>query len=317
MTRSYKHLFGPVPSRRFGRSLGIDLTPYKTCSYDCLFCQLGHTTNLTGKRTDYVDINEVLAELEHWFKNDGKANQITLAGSGEPTLHAGFGDILRFVKAQTSIPVAILTNGSMLYLPEVRQAAAQADIVKISLSAWDQASLEKINRPFAGYRFEQLIEGEIQFRKEFTGKLWLEVFMLDGINANPADVKKIAAITSKIKPDRIQLNTCVRPPVEETAKAVPQNVLTELAKIFEPAGEVIADYHASAGDSVKANEQSILEMLQRRPCTADQISEVFGMHLNEVSKYIGMLVRSNLVTATHRNNDVYYVASKNEKAEQH
>ena len=115
MSRSYKHLFGPVPSRRFGRSLGIDLTPFKTCSYDCIFCQLGHTTRHTLERKNYVDVAETLAEIEHWLENDGKADQITLAGSGEPTLHAGFGEILGFIKARTKIPVAVLTNGSRLF----------------------------------------------------------------------------------------------------------------------------------------------------------------------------------------------------------
>lgn len=310
MTRSYKHLFGPVPSRRFGRSLGIDLTPFKTCSYDCIFCQLGRTTRHTLERDNYVDLKETLSEIEHWLNNDGKADQITLAGSGEPTLHAGFGEIISFVKARTRIPVAVLTNGSMLYLPQVRKAATLADIVKISLSAWDQESLEKINRPAPGYRFEQLITGEKQFRDEFKGQLWLEVFMLGGINDTPAEVARIAAFVKQIRPDRVQLNTCVRPPAEESAHAVPEKKLRELAAIFEPAAEIIAEYRATDGGEVKVNEQAILEMLQRRPCTASQISEVFGMHLNEVSKYLGMLTRSELVTATHRNNDVYYFSQK-------
>jgi len=310
MTRSYKHLFGPVPSRRFGRSLGIDLTPFKTCSYDCIFCQLGHTTRHTLERDNYVDVAETLSEIKHWLENDGKADQITLAGSGEPTLHAGFGEILSYIKARTKIRVAVLTNGSMLYLPEVRKAAAMADIVKISLSAWDQQSLETINRPAPGYRFEQLIDGEKQFRDEFKGQLWIEVFMLDGINATPAEVAKIAALVRQIKPDRVQLNTCVRPPAEESARAVPENKLRKLAAIFEPAAEIIAEYRAAKSGEVKVNEQAILEMLQRRPCTASQIAEVFGMHLNEVSKYLGMLTRSEQITATHRNNDVYYFAHK-------
>lgn len=310
MSRSYKHLFGPVPSRRFGRSLGIDLTPFKTCSYDCIFCQLGHTTRHTLERDNYVDVAETLAEIEHWLENDGKADQITLAGSGEPTLHAGFGEILGFIKARTKIPVAVLTNGSMLYLPEVRKAAAQADIVKISLSAWDQQSLETINRPAPGYRFEQLIDGEKRFRDEFKGQLWIEVFMLDGINATPAEVTKIAALVKQIRPDRVQLNTCVRPPAEESARLVPRQTLIELAAVFEPAAEIIAEYRAAEGGEVKVNEQAILEMLQRRPCTASQISEVFGMHLNEVSKYLGMLTRAEQITATHRSNDVYYFSRK-------
>ncbi len=310
MTRSYKYLFGPVPSRRFGRSLGIDLTPFKVCSYDCIFCQLGRTTQHSLERKNYVELDKVFAEIGHWLKNDGKADQITLAGSGEPTLHAGFGDVISFIKAHTKIPVAVLTNGSLLYLPEVRKAAAQADIVKISLSAWNQELLEKINRPSQGYSFAQLIEGETQFRQEFKGQLWLEVFLLKGINANRADVEKIAALVRQIAPDRVQLNTCVRPPVEDFAQAVAENEMHKFATMFTPAAEVIASYQATDTDNVEINEQAIHEMLQRRPCTAAQIADVFGMHLNEVAKYIGMLMRSELITASHRNNDVFYFAGK-------
>lgn len=312
MARSYRYLFGPVPSRRFGRSLGIDLTPFKVCSYDCIFCQLGRTTRHTFERENYVELEEVFAEIDHWLKNDGQADQITLAGSGEPTLHAGFGDVISFIKARTKTPVAVLTNGSLLYLPEVRKAAAQADIVKISLSAWNQELLEKINRPCPGYCFAQLIEGETAFRQEFKGSLWLEVFLLKGINANRVDVEKIAALVRQIMPDRVQLNTCVRPPAEDFAQAVAEDEMREFAAIFEPAAEVIASYHATDAGNIKINEQAIREMLQRRPCTAAQIAEVFGMHLNEVAKYIGMLMRSKLITASHRNNDVFYFAGSAE-----
>ncbi len=315
MKRTYKHLFGPVPSRRFGRSLGIDLTPFKTCSYDCIFCQLGRTTRHSLQRENFIAVSEVIAEIAHWLKNDGKADQITLAGSGEPTLHAGFGEIVAYLKAHTAIPVAILTNGSLLYLPEVRSAAARADIVKISLSAWDQKSLEKINRPAPGCTFEQMIHGEIQFRREFKGQLWLEVFLLDGINATADEVAKIAAMSRQLNPDRIQLNTCVRPPAEDFAQAVPEARLRELANVFKPAAEVIAVYQARDKSEIKVNEKAILEMLRRRPCTAGQIADAFGMHLNEVSKFIGMLMKSAKIQAVHRDQDVYFFSETSVAAE--
>lgn len=132
--KKYNHLFGPVPSRRFGRSLGIDLTPYKTCSFDCIFCQLGKTTVKTLERREYVPAAEVIEELDDWIKSGGEADYITLSGSGEPTLHSRFGEIIEFARGASSIPVALLTNGSTLGIPEVRAAAAKADVVKISLS---------------------------------------------------------------------------------------------------------------------------------------------------------------------------------------
>ena len=143
----YKHLFGPVPSRRFGRSLGVDLTPYKTCSYDCVFCQLGRTTVLTRERKEYVPTQEVIDELDGWLRSSGEADYITLAGSGEPTLHSRFGEIIEFVRKNSSIPVALLTNASLMGDPEVRAAASKANVVKVSLSGGTPALLEKINRP--------------------------------------------------------------------------------------------------------------------------------------------------------------------------
>jgi len=137
MTREYKYLFGPVPSRRFGRSLGIDLTPFKTCSLDCVFCQLGKTTCKTAQRDEFVPIQDVLAELSDWLKTNGNADVVTLSGSGEPTLHSKFGEVIEFVRKRSNIPMLLLTNGTMLHLPDVREAAAAANMVKASLSAWD------------------------------------------------------------------------------------------------------------------------------------------------------------------------------------
>jgi len=135
---NYKYLFVPVPSRRFGRSLGVDLTPYKTCSPDFVFCQLGRASEKTITRQEYVPLEMVLFELEDWLKKDGRAQYITLSGSGEPTLHSRFGEVLEFINNKSTISTAVLTNGTMLHLPEVRHAAALANVVKVSLSAWNQ-----------------------------------------------------------------------------------------------------------------------------------------------------------------------------------
>jgi wyosine [tRNA(Phe)-imidazoG37] synthetase (radical SAM superfamily) len=306
--KTYNHIFGPVPSRRLGRSLGIDLTPFKTCSIDCIFCQLGHTTNQTLDREEYVPFDEVCAEFADWVKSDGQADVVTLSGSGEPTLHSRFGDIMAFMRSQVDIPIVLLTNGSLLFLPEVRQAAAQADIVKISLSAWDQASYTQVTRPHPDLKFDQVLGGIQQFRQEFDGKIWLEVFALLGINSGEAPMSKIAGLARTVSPDRIQLNTAVRPPAEDYAVVVPKEILLERAQLFSPRAEVIAEFSAVHSNDIQANETTILAMLQRRPCTAEQISDVFGMHLNEVAKYTGKLLRTNQIKSLRRNEQVYYEA---------
>ncbi len=304
MTR-YKHLFGPVPSRRFGRSLGIDLTPFKTCSFDCIFCQLGRTTRLTTDRSQYIPLKQVLAELDDWKKSDGTADIITLAGSGEPTLHSGFGEIIQYARS-LGFPVALLTNGSLLHFPEVREAAAKADIVKVSLSAWDDESLKTINRPSTEVDFKKLIAGERQFRNEFKGRLFVEVFVLHGINSAPEQIAAIARIAETLSADKIQLNTCVRPPAESLAQAESQQNLLRLSGLFKPTAEVIAEFGTDKHVEIQVNEDAILEMLNRRPCTSVQIAEVFGMHLNEVAKYVGKLLRSGKIMAVTRNEQTYF-----------
>jgi wyosine [tRNA(Phe)-imidazoG37] synthetase (radical SAM superfamily) len=308
MQAGYRYLFGPVPSRRFGRSLGVDLTPYKTCCFDCVFCQLGHTTLKTVERKEYVPVDDVLAELERWLSSGAKADYITLSGSGEPTLHSRFGEVLEFVRANTDTPAVLLTNGAMLYLPEVREAAAQANVVKVSLSAWDRASFQWVNRPHGQLQFDQLLEGQKMFREQFEGRLWLEVFLIAGMNSMPEDVRKIATLAEDIGPDRIQLNTAVRPPAEDFVTPLSAKHLSELTHLFRPQAEIIAEFAAGDQKKLQANQDTIHAMLRRRPCTAGQIAAGFDLHLNEVLKYLGILMRAGYIRSERRSDEVYYVA---------
>ncbi|MDA3833221.1 MAG: radical SAM protein [Spirochaetales bacterium] len=306
--KDYKYLFGPVPSRRFGRSLGVDLNPYKTCSLDCVFCQLGRTTERTVIRKEYVPTDMVLSELKEWIETDGRADYITLAGSGEPTLHSGFGEILEFICSESTIPAVLLTNGTMLDLQEVRDAASLANVVKVSLSAWDQASYGWVNRPHPQLLFDNLVKGQKAFRSQFKGQLWMEVFLMAGINSMPADVSKIAALAKEIGPDRIHLNTAVRPPAEDFATVLSKERMEALIHLFHPTAEVIAEFSAKHVNHIQANQETIFSMLQRRPCTANQIADIFGMHINEVSKYLGNLMRTDQIRMERKNTAVYYSA---------
>ena len=313
MGKKYRYLFGPVPSRRFGRSLGVDLSKPKTCSLDCVFCQLGRTGTSSIERKEYVPTGEVIAELKDWLETDGQADYITLSGSGEPTLHSGFGEVLAFVRENSSIPALLLTNGTMLYLPEVREGASHASIVKTSLSAWDEASYALVNRPHPELRFDLLVEGEKAFRADYTGKLFLEVFLIKGMNARPEEVKKIAALAKEIAPDRVQLNTAVRPPAEKYAVPLTREEMEGLAELFKPKAEIIAEFKARHGSHFEANQDAILAMLKRRPCTAEQLAEVFGMHLNELSKYLGKLTANQQVLLEQKNGLTYYTVPSRER----
>lgn len=308
----YRYIFGPVPSRRLGLSLGVDLTPYKKCSQDCVFCQLGRTKKKTISRREYIPIEEVLDDLGEWIKNNGKADHITLSGSGEPTLHSRFGEVFRFVKEASPIKTVLLTNGSLLHLAGVRSAASEAHIVKISLSAWDDASYGLVNRPHQDLYFKRLIEGQKSFRDEFDGQLWIEVFLIAGMNSIPSDVAKIADLAEMLKPDRIHLNTAVRPPAEDFVAPLSSEHLESLCELFKPRAEVIAEYKdKKENHEITANEEEIFSMLKRRPCTAEDIVGAFGMHYNEVSKYLGILLRQGRISTERTKDNFYYKVNKN------
>jgi wyosine [tRNA(Phe)-imidazoG37] synthetase (radical SAM superfamily) len=310
----YRYLFGPVPSRRFGRSLGIDLTPHKTCSLDCVFCQLGRTPQKTLQRKAFVHTAAVIAEIDHWLRTDGEADYLTLSGAGEPTLHSEFGRVLAHLRGQP-ISSALLTNGTLLHLPEVREAAAMADVVKVSLSAWNQKSFERVNRPHRQLTFDALFESLKQFRIDFKGQMWLEVFLLSGINAMAGDVEKIARLAHKIRPDCIHLNTIARPPAEDFATAVPRAQLEDLTGLFDPPARIAAGFSGRGCKTVPADEGPILSMLQRRPCTIKQIEAAFGMHIIEVSKTLGHLIQSNRIRSELKNNEIYYRSPSREEVD--
>lgn len=304
----YRHLFGPVPSRRFGRSLGVDLTPMKTCTFDCVFCQLGRTTAKTCERKAYVPVDDVLDELDHWLCTDGQADYVTLSGSGEPTLHTQFGKVLDFLK-QRKVPSVLLTNGSLLSLPEVRRDAGLADVVKVSLSAWDQDSFEWVNRPHSSLRIDGLVQGQRTFRLGYKGQLWLEVVLLFGINARPADVAKIAALANTVQPDRIHLNTAVRPPAEVFASPLSPTRLNDLCPLFAPTAETITESLQCRTTAMRASEATILALLQRRPCTIEQVADGFNLHINEAAKYLGDLIRGDVVHTVRNRSGIFYTAS--------
>lgn len=305
MKKNYNYIYGPVPSRRFGQSLGVDLTPNKICSLDCIFCHLGRTIEKTNIRKEYSPIDAVVAEIDDWVQSGKGADYITLAGSGEPTLHTGFGEALKMLQ-NYPIPSVLLTNGTMLYLAEVREAASYASIVKLSLSAWDDRSYRLVNRPHPELKFDQLIAGQKNFRAEFKGELWMEVMLILGINSAPENVKKIAEYAKLIRPDRIHLNTVVRPPAENFATALSNDQLNSLSCLFDPPAEIIAEYNTGHNKDIKVNENSILTMLKRRPCTSNQIAQAFNMHPSEVSKYLANLIKTCRIHANCIHSNAYY-----------
>jgi len=301
------HVFGPVPSRRLGRSLGVDLVPFKTCSYDCIYCQLGRTTCKTLERKEWVPLDEVVAEVR--AKLPTAPDYITLSGSGEPTLYSRLGELIESLKRMTQTPVAVLTNGSLLWAEDVQVGLAGADLVVPSLDAGDAPLFRQINRPHESISFERMVEGLAAFRSRFAGAYWLEVFLLGGMTALPAEVEKIGRLIARIAPDRVQLNTVTRPPAEDFALPVSRTDMEHLARMLGDRAEVIADFRGvHRKGEFTAKREDVLDMLRRRPCTIDDIAAGLGMHANEAVKYVTELLERSAVVPEIRANRTYYKA---------
>lgn len=288
-----KHIFGPVPSRRLGRSLGIDLVPYKTCTFDCIYCDLGRTTRKTLSRQSYVSPKDVQGELELYLSVlEKKPDYITLSGSGEPTLNSGVRETIQRIKEATSTPVAVFTNSSLLSLDEVRRNLSEADVVLPSLDAITPALFEYMNRPHASLSIGGIISGLIQFRKQYRGQIWLEILFCRGVNDGKEEIEKFKGIIKRIQPDRVQLNTSVRPPAEEFAFPLTLAQLEEIKERLGEKVEIISEFAAPLGEELNSvKDTEILNLIKRRPCTAEDISKVLGLHLNEVVKSLKKLLQ--------------------------
>ena len=295
-----RFLFGPVPSRRLGLSLGVDLVPGKTCTYDCVYCQLGRTTRQMTRRASYVSIGEVTAELRIALK-EVQADYITLSGSGEPTLCSHLDELIAAIKDLTDLPVAVLTNGSLLSRPAVRRELAQANLVIPSLDAGSPEAFAAINRPAAGLHLEMVLAGIREFAAGFAGRIWLEVMLVAGMNDNERELGLIAAAAREIRAERIQLNTVERPPAEPYARALTLAELEKARQFFDERAEIIAGKAvlraANDGSLPKAAHAAVLALLRRRPCTVDDVATGLGLPPNLVVKLLGDLLASGEVLA--------------------
>lgn len=313
MTNRESRIFGPVPSRRLGFSLGVDVVPFKTCTLDCVYCQLGQTTNMTLERREYVPSAEVLDELAAILKRGGKIDWITFSGSGEPTLHSGIGKMIREIKGISDIPVAVLTNGTLLYDPSLRKELSAADLVIPSIDAGSEDVFRKVNRPHPELSFEKLVQGIEDFASVSSGRIWLEVMIVRGLNDGKAELEKIAAIAARIKPERVQLNTVVRPPAEEDVRQLSRPEMREAQRLMkrELPGipvEVITDFEGEREIALeKDTESAIVTYLKRRPGTVADLSKALGLHRNEVIKYARFLIESGKIGERRRGGKKYFI----------
>ena len=311
----YKYLFGPVPSRRLGMSLGVDLVPKKVCSLDCVYCEVGKTTKLTLERKEYIKVDRVKEDLTNYFNNNPDPDYITFSGSGEPTLNVCIDEILQFIKEnKPAVPVAVLTNGTLLHDSNVRATLLKADLVLPSLDAATEEVFNKINRPAKGLSIDTCVQALIDFRKEFKGTMWLEVFILPGYNDSKNELAELKKAILKIQPDSVQLNTLDRPGTVSQLRGATRE---ELQAVADDWGLDNVTIIAAAPERKQMQtyrsdiETAIVETIVRRPCTLDDLSKILGKHVNEVNKYLDVLEADGKIETVEQERGVFYQVKEN------
>mgnify|MGYP003588455112 FL=1 len=294
----YEYLFGPVPSRRLGVSLGVDLVKKKTCNLNCVYCECGRTENTTTERKSYIDKEKVVEEIKDYLKTGNYLDYITFSGWGEPTLNSDIGWIIDKIKKITDIKIAVITNGTLLFENEVKDALLKADVVMPSLDAVSQDIFEKIDRPHSGIKIDKIIKGIIDFSKEYKGILKLEVFIIDGINNSESEIENFKRVIKEINPTIVQLNSLDRPAPEEWVKKAESDILENFKeKLGYSRCEIISKYKNR--ENIKGynifNEELIISMIEKRPCTLEDIVSVSNIDRAEVNKYLDILEKEKKI----------------------
>ena len=304
-----RRVFGPVPSRRLGISLGVDVIPYKTCSLDCLYCECGRTTCLTMERRRFFPPQELLEELREALPAIPHLDFITFSGSGEPTLNSDLGWFIAEIRKVSAVPLAVLTNGTLLFRPDVRQDLLGADVVLPSLDAAAAGSFARINQPAPGLDLRSVIAGLEDFRREYPGKIWLEVFILKGINDSAADIEALRLALRRIRPDKVQLNTLDRPPACPGVESAGFDLLEKIRGLWHSLPVEIIK-RASRREEIAAFssnlENSLLNTIRRRPLTLDDLAALTAKDEAELRRYLEVLEKEKKVRPVIEGGRIFY-----------
>ena len=266
-----KYVFGPVPSRRLGRSLGISPIPKKACNYSCIYCQLGRTDKMTNTRQEFFPLEDILAEFQLYLKDEDKFDVVSIVGEGEPLLYLRLGDLIRGLKKMTSKPIAVITNSGLLSDPQVREELMEADIVLPSMDAADEKSYKKIDRPYGRIQYEETFKGLVEFSKAFKGQIYLEIMLMDGINDDVDTLKKFQKLLKEIRYDKLYINTPVRPPAEPYAHISKPETIQSATELL---GGISIDALASGTffSEIKDDYEAILSIIGRHPMNQYEVA---------------------------------------------
>lgn len=305
-----KYIFGPVPSRRLGSSLGVDPIPSKTCNFQCIYCQLGKTTHFINKRKNFHPKSEIKQELRNILVGtDIQFDYLTFVGSGEPTLYKDLGDLITYAKRYTDKPICVITNGSLLSNTEVQSQLAGVDVVLPTLDAGTEKTFRLINRPHPDITFDALIEGFVDFKDKFKGKFWIEVMLIKDVNDSKEELSKIKEKLDIIQPDRIDINVPIRPPAEEWVKIPDKDVISKLNEIFMDFNNInfpeIGQFKLYSDDF----EQELLSIIERHPMREDQIIDSFRtdkFQKEQILDNLNALKKQNKITPIIYNNQTFW-----------
>lgn len=304
---NYKYIYGPVPSRRLRFSLGIDIIPFKHCSFDCIYCQLGRTTNLLVTRQIYTPTNDILKEIEDVLAKPGTIDYITFSGSGEPTLHSELGVLIQAVREMTSIPVAVLTNSSLIDRADVQKDLQHASVIVPTLCTTMDRTFTTIHRAASGITIATIIDGLTTFRSTYHGAIWLEVMLIKGVNDTDKEIHALKRTIDLIHPDKVHLNTVVRPPSEPWASPVPEETLERARTIIGNNAEIIAEMTEIGDQQAHRNiDNRILGVIERRPLTIEDISVITGLNNIELTKHMTRLLKQGTVDLHRQGNKTFY-----------
>ena len=308
------YIFGPVPSRRLGLSLGVDLIPHKTCTYDCLYCEVGRTTNRTITGSVLAPVDEILRQLDKRL-TECNPNVITLAGSGEPTLHSEIDHIISGIRELTDTRIVILTNGSLFWDEAVRKRVLGADLIMPTLSSAVSRTFQTIHRPHADLTLDRIVNGLKQLRAEFDGLIYLEVILLAGINDTDEEMRALKPLIHEIQPEKIQLNTVVRPPADVCAKALDSKRLEEIKLLLGERAEIVVDIGSEKGAmEYQIKSEGLLEMVRRRPLRIKDMANSLGLSIHEVESVVkGLLIKGYLRRQDH-SGEIFYVSNEMDRS---
>jgi wyosine [tRNA(Phe)-imidazoG37] synthetase (radical SAM superfamily) len=322
---NYKHLFGPVNSRRLGISLGVDLVPSKTCSLNCIYCEAGKTTVLTNKRQEYVKFDEIILELDDYLKSNPYLDFITFSGAGEPTLFSRLGDLICYIKNQyPEYKICLITNSTMFTDQTVIEEVLQADIILPSLDAVSEDAFQKMNRPCPGITAESIVNGLIRLRKQFVHQMWLEIFIVPGINDSDREISLFKETILHIQPDQVQLNSLDRPGTEDWVKPELRNRLNEIAVKLQPTPNelekmnikttvtIIAKSKENHHNEMQTGDlrEQIITLLQRRPSTMKDIIGMLSSNKQQVNLILNELCEEGIIESETLPRGVFFKMKK-------